>query len=75
MRGGRRGRQVRAEMELRPEEDDSEEQCQNADAPSLGLHVLTKTKLKPERLRGQVPQREKCCFDYTGSVSEKTLYF
>jgi hypothetical protein len=40
-------------VELRAEEDDPEEQCQNADAVSLGLHVLTKTKLRQERLRGQ----------------------
>jgi FrmR/RcnR family transcriptional regulator, repressor of frmRAB operon len=40
-------------MELRPEEDDPEEQCQNADALSLGLHVVTKTKLRGEWLWGQ----------------------
>jgi len=40
-------------VELRPKEDDPEEQCQNADALSLGLHVLTKTKLRPEWLQGQ----------------------
>jgi hypothetical protein len=44
-------------VELRPKEDNPEEQRQNADALSLGLHVLTKTKLKPERLLGQVPRR------------------
>ncbi len=62
-------------MELRPEEDDPEEQRQNADASSLGLHVLTKTKLRPERLRGQVPQREKCCFDYTGERKRENPLF
>jgi hypothetical protein len=53
VRGGRRGRQVRAKVELRPKEDDPEEQRQNADAVRLGLHVLTKTKLRQEWLRGQ----------------------
>lgn len=56
--GGRRGgRQVRAKMELRPKKDDPEEQRQNADMPTLGLHVLTKTKLRLEWLQGQVPLR------------------
>ena len=54
VRGGRRGRQLRTKVELRPNEDDPEEQRQNADALSLGLHVLTKTELRPEWLRGQV---------------------
>lgn len=40
-------------MELRPQEDDPEEQRQNADAVRLGLHVLTKTELRQEWLRGQ----------------------
>jgi hypothetical protein len=34
-------------VELRTKEDNPEEQCQNADALRLGLHVLTKTKLRP----------------------------
>ncbi len=42
-----------AKVELRPKEEDPEEQRQNADAVRLGLHVLTKTKLKQEWLRGQ----------------------
>ena len=54
VRSGRGGRQVRAKVELRPEEDDPEEQRQNADAMSSGLHVLTKTKLRLEWLQGQV---------------------
>ena len=40
-------------MELRPKEDNPDEQRQNADALSLGLHVLTKTELRQEWLRGQ----------------------
>ncbi len=40
-------------MELRPKKDNPEEQRQNADAVRLGLHVLTKTKLRQEWLRGQ----------------------
>ena len=54
MRGGRRGRQVGAEVKLRCQEDNPEEQRQNADAPTLRLHVLTKTELRPEWLQGQV---------------------
>ena len=46
MGAGRRGRQFGAKVELRAEEDDPEEQRQNADALRLGLHVLTKTKLR-----------------------------
>jgi hypothetical protein len=53
MRGGRRGCQFRAKVELRPKEDKPEEQRQNADAVRLGLHVLTKTKLRQEWLWGQ----------------------
>ena len=53
VRGGRRGRPVGAKVELRPQEDDPEEQRQNADAARLGLHVLTKTELRQEWLRGQ----------------------
>ena len=41
-------------MELRPKKDNPEEQRQNADMPSIGLHVLTKTKLRLEWLQGQV---------------------
>jgi hypothetical protein len=53
MRGGGRGRQIRTKVELRPKENDPEEQRQNANVLSLGLHVLTKTKLRPEWLGGQ----------------------
>ena len=53
-------------MELRPQEDDPKEQRQNADAVSLGLHVLTKTKLRLEWLLGQVPRTQKCRFGYKG---------
>jgi len=41
-------------VKLRPKEDDPEEQRQNADEVRLGSHVLTKTKLRPEWLQGQV---------------------
>ena len=40
-------------MELRPEEDDPEEQRQNADALCSAVHVLTKTKLRLEWACGQ----------------------
>jgi len=53
-------------VELRPQEDNPEEQRQNADALSLGLHVLTKTKLRLEWLRGQVPGLAECRFGYEG---------
>jgi len=43
-------------VELRPKKDNPEEQRQNADMPSLGLHVLTKTKLRLEWLQGQAKQ-------------------
>ncbi len=60
-------------MELRPQEDDPEEQCQDADALSLGLHVLTKTKLRPEWLQGQVPRPQERRFDYKGLVLQEFL--
>ncbi len=56
MRGGRRGCQFDAKVELRPKEDNPEEQRQNADTVRLGLHVLTKTKLRPHWLQGQENQ-------------------
>lgn len=40
-------------MELHPEEDDREEQRQYANPLRFGLHVITKTKLRPEWLQGQ----------------------
>jgi hypothetical protein len=40
-------------VKLRREEDGAEKQSQNANALRLGLHVLTKTKLRWEWLRGQ----------------------
>ena len=54
MRGGRRGRQIRTRMELRTQEDNPEEQRENANAPCFAPHVLTKTKVREEWLRGQV---------------------
>lgn len=53
MRGGGRGRQIRTKMELRTQEDNPEEQRRNADALRVGLHVLSKTKLRREWLQGQ----------------------
>jgi hypothetical protein len=40
-------------MELRPEEDNSQEQRHSADTNSFATHVLNKTKLMPEWLQGQ----------------------
>src|SRR5215472_12279401 len=54
MRSGGSSRQIRAEMELRPEEDDTQEQRQKADTLCLTVHVLTKTKLRMVWLQGQV---------------------
>ena len=53
VRGGRSVRQVGAKVELRAQENDSEEQRQNTDSVSIGRHVSNKTKLRWERLRGQ----------------------
>jgi hypothetical protein len=53
VRSGRRVRQIGAGMELHPEEDDRKEQRQYADSLRLGLHVINKTKLRPEWLQGQ----------------------
>jgi len=55
VRAGGTGRQVGAKMELRREKYDPEEQRQNADSRCLAGHVLTKTKLRQEWLRGQAP--------------------
>lgn len=38
-------------MELRPEEDDPQEQSHNAD--TIDTHVFNKTKLMPDWLQGQ----------------------
>ena len=46
-------------MELRSEEDDPEEQCQNADALCSAVHMRTKMKLRREWLLGQVPLTER----------------
>ena len=76
MRGGGCGRQVRTKVKLRPKEDDSKEQCQNADALGLGLHVLTKTKLRPEWLQDQVSPDIEVLVQLQGDHHrEKPLYF
>jgi hypothetical protein len=62
-------------VELRPKEDKPEEQRQNADAARLGLHVLTKTKLRQEWLRGQVPQPQKYWLCYVGRATESDSLF
>ncbi len=40
-------------MELRPEEDNPQEQCHYTDTISLATHVLSKMKLKMDCLQGQ----------------------
>ena len=54
VRSGWGGGQVRAEMELRPQENNPEQQRQDTDTLCSAVHVLTKTKLRLEWLRGQV---------------------
>lgn len=54
MRGRSGSRHVRAEMELRSEEDDPQEQGHKTYTLSATRHVLTKTKLKTDWLQGQV---------------------
>ena len=44
-------------MELRPEEDNPQDQRYYADTISVATHVLNKTKLKPHRLQGQADRR------------------
>lgn len=57
-----RGRQIGAEVELRPEEDDPQEQRQDTNPLRLAKHIGTKTKLKTEWLRGQGRWGLWCCF-------------
>jgi hypothetical protein len=40
-------------VELRRQEDDSEQQSTNTHPVGIGEHPYTKTKLRPEWLRGQ----------------------
>lgn len=54
MRGRSGNRHVRAEMELRPQEDDPQEQGHKTYTLSAARHVLTKKKLKMDWLQGQV---------------------
>ena len=51
---GRRGAQIGAEMELRAKKHDREEQGQDVKSSSVLLHVVNRTELREERLRGQV---------------------
>jgi hypothetical protein len=53
-------------VELRPEENNPEEQCQDANPPCLAEHVGTKTKLRTEWLRGQGRRVHCVAFDGTG---------
>lgn len=54
MRGRSGNRHVRAEMELRPQEDDPQEQGHKTYTLSAARHVFIKTKLKTDWLQGQV---------------------
>jgi hypothetical protein len=44
-------------MELRPQEDESEEQCHKTDTLCLAMHVLSKTKLRMDWLQRQAVAR------------------
>jgi hypothetical protein len=57
MRSRRRSRNIRAEVELRPKEDDPEEQCYKTDTLGLAVHVLSKTKLRMDWLQRQAAAR------------------
>src|SRR5262249_11871677 len=57
VRSSLRRRHVCAEMELRPHEDNREEQRQKADPLCSVVHVLTKTKLRADWLQGQAKRR------------------
>lgn len=48
-----RGRQIGAKVELRPQENNPQEQRQDTNPLRLAKHISTKTKLKTEWLRGQ----------------------
>ena len=50
---GRREGQVGAKMELRAKEHDREEQSQDVESSSVLMHVVNRTELREEWLRGQ----------------------
>jgi hypothetical protein len=56
--GGRRGAQIGAEMELRAKKHDREEYSQDAKSANVLVHVVNRTELREEKLRGQ---GAKCC--------------
>ena len=58
VRGRSGSRDIRAEVELRSQEDNPEEQGYNPDTVSRATHVLFKTKLKKEWLQSQVKYRQ-----------------
>jgi hypothetical protein len=49
----RRSRQVGAKVELRPEEDNPEEKCQDANPLCLAEHLGTNTELRTKWFHGQ----------------------
>lgn len=58
VRGRSGSRDIRAEVELRSQEDNPEEQGYNTDTVCRATHVLIKTKLKKEWLQSQVKYRQ-----------------
>ena len=51
--GVRRRVQIGAEMELRAKKHDREEHSQDAESSGVLMHVVNRTELREERLRGQ----------------------
>ena len=47
------GIQIGTKVELCSQEDDSEQQCADTGPVGISEHLFTKTKLRPEWLRGQ----------------------
>lgn len=56
MRTAGPGVQIGTKMELRGQEDDSEQQAAKTGATGVDEHLSTKTKLRTEWLRGQATE-------------------
>ena len=57
MRTARVRRQIGTKVELRRQEDDSEQQSAQSRPVGVNEHLCTKTKLRPEWLRGQATDK------------------
>ena len=56
MRAAGAGIQIGTKVELRRQEDDSEQQSKDTHPVGISVHPYTKTKLRPEWLRGQATE-------------------